>query len=60
MGLRCICKWVKLTNSTNFNDAPKYYSYVIDKLLQLKNMLKNDNTPRVTIEIMLLQITRCV
>lgn len=51
---------LKLTNSTNFNDAPKYYSYVIDKLLQLKNMLKNDDTPRVTIEIMLLQITRCV
>lgn len=50
----------KLVNSTNFDDAEKYYSYVIDKLLALKNMLKNDNSPRSTIEIMLLQITRCV
>lgn len=49
----------KLVGSTNFDNAPKYYSYVADKLLQLKNMLKNDNSPRVTIEIMLLQITRC-
>ena len=49
----------KLIGSTNFDNAPKYYSYVADKLLQLKNMLKNDNSPRVTIEIMLLQITRC-
>lgn len=50
----------KLIGSTNFNDAPKYYSYVLDKLLQLKNMLKNDSSPRSTIEIVLLQITRCV
>ncbi len=48
-----------LIASTNFADAPKYYSYVLDKLLTLKNMLKNDNSPRSTIEIGLLQITRC-
>ena len=49
----------RLKNSTNFENAAGYYSYVIDKLLVLKNMLKNDNSPRSTIEIMLLQITRC-
>lgn len=49
----------RLKNSTNFDDAARYYGYVIDKLLNLKNMLKNDNSPRSTIEIILLQITRC-
>lgn len=49
----------KLVGSTNFADAAKYYTYVMDKLLSLKNMLKNDNNPRSTIEIMMLQITRC-
>lgn len=50
----------KLVGSTNFDNAEKYYSYVLDKLLQLKNMLKNDSNPRTTIEIVLLQITRCM
>lgn len=49
----------KLQNSVNFDKAAQYYSYVLDKLLVLKNMLKDDNTPRSTIEIMFLQITRC-
>lgn len=48
-----------LVNSTNFDNAAKYYAYVLDKLLVLKNMLKNDNSPRSTIEILFLQITRC-
>lgn len=50
----------RLKHATNFDNATGYYNYVLDKLLALKNMLKNDNTPRVTIEIMLLQITRCL
>lgn len=50
----------RLKHVTNFDNASGYYNYVLDKLLALKNMLKNDNTPRVTIEIMLLQITRCL
>ena len=49
----------KLKGSTNFNDAAKYYTYVMDKLLSLKIMLKNDNSPKTTIEIVMLQITRC-
>ena len=50
----------RLQASTNFEDASKYYTYIIDRLLGLKNMLKNDNSPRSTIEIIFLQITRCV
>lgn len=50
----------KLQSSINFADAAKYYSYVLDKLLNLKNMLKNDSNPRSTIEIIFLQITRCL
>lgn len=49
----------QLQGSTNFDNASKYYTYVIDKLLVLKNMLKSDNSPRSTIEILFLQITRC-
>ena len=48
-----------LQGATNFDNPSKYYTYVIDKLLVLKNMLKNDNSPRSTIEILFLQITRC-
>ena len=48
-----------LQAATNFDSASKYYTYVIDKLLVLKNMLKNDSSPRSTIEIIFLQITRC-
>ena len=50
----------KLQSSINFADAAKFYSYVLDKLLNLKNMLKNDSNPRSTIEIIFLQITRCL
>ena len=49
----------QLQGSTNFDNASRYYTYVIDKLLVLKNMLKNDSSPRSTIEILFLQITRC-
>lgn len=49
----------QLQSSTNFDNAGRYYAYVLDKLLSLKNMLKSDNSPRSTIEILFLQITRC-
>lgn len=49
-----------LQGATNFDNSSKYYTYVIDKLLVLKNMLKNDSSPRSTIEILFLQITRCM
>ena len=50
----------KVQSSTNFANASSYYNYVIDKLLLLKNMLKTDSSPRSTVEVVLLQICRCV
>lgn len=49
-----------IVQSTNIDGASNYYTYVLDKLLGLKSMLRNDNAPRSTIEIVFLQITRCV
>ena len=49
-----------LQYSTNISNADKYFMYVVDKLLELKNMLKNDSSPRSTIEVIFLQIARCV
>lgn len=50
----------KLKNSINFDNADKYYYYLIDKLLELKNMLKNDNDTFSTIQVMFIKMTRCV
>jgi DNA polymerase-3 subunit gamma/tau len=43
----------------NFDNAPAYYSWVLDKLLDLKQKLKGDSYPKETVEIALLQIARC-
>ena len=48
----------KLKNSTNFEDSLNYYMYIANQLLDLKNMLKNDNNMRSTIEVMFLKMTR--
>ena len=48
-----------LKKSTNFDNPSAYYSYVVDKLLSLKQLIKNDSAIKVTIEVGLLQITRC-
>ena len=50
----------KLIASTNFDNPGSYYCYVIDKLLELKNMLKNDTVPRDTIEVMFTRLCRGV
>lgn len=50
----------KLISSTNFDNPGRYYCYVIDKLLELKNMLKNDVSPRDTIEVMFTRLCRGV
>lgn len=47
-----------IINLINFENPTKYYNYVLDKLLELKNTLKNDTDTKATIEIMFLQITR--
>ena len=48
----------KIVKSTNFDNSEKYYMYVIDKLLELKNMIKTDSNARLTVEVVLLQISR--
>ena len=50
----------KLDFSVNFNDNIKYFNYIIDKLLELKNMIKNDNTEKITIQVVFNQISRFV
>ena len=47
-----------LINIVNLENVNKYYLYIIDKLLELKNMLKLDNNPKSTIEIIFLQLVR--
>lgn len=49
----------ELEMSVNFEESSKYYSYVLDKLLVLKQSLKNDSNIKSTIIVSFLQITRC-
>ena len=43
----------------NFDNSSGYYSYVMNKILELKNMIKTDNYPFYSIQTILLQIARC-
>lgn len=47
-----------LKKSTNFDDASKYYMYIVDNLLELKNNIKNDTSIRTTVEATFLHISR--
>ena len=49
----------QLEGITNFDNASNYYSYLVDKLLSVKNMLKEDQDIKSTLEIGLLNIARC-
>lgn len=44
--------------STNFENAEKYYMVIVDKLLNLKSKIRNDSSPRTTVEATFLNITR--
>ena len=46
----------KLKFSIGFDNANNYYQYITDKLLVLKNMLKNDTSPKSTIEVVFTQM----
>ena len=48
----------RIVKSTNFDNAEKYYMFVVDRLLELKNMIKTDPNARLTVEVVLLQIAR--
>lgn len=49
----------ELDNVINFDNPSKYYNYVVDKLLNLKNMIKYDTNIKSTVEVVMLQIARC-
>ena len=49
----------EMRRASNFDNSLSYYNYVVDKLLNLKNMLKTDIRPKDTIEVMLMDIARC-
>ena len=48
----------RLKNSINFENALQYYMYIVNQLLDLKNMIKNDNNIKSTIEVMFLKMSR--
>lgn len=47
-----------LKASVNFENPEKYYMYIVDKLLELKNRIKNDTSVRTTVETTFLHISR--
>jgi len=47
-----------LDKATNIEGATQYYLRIIDKLLELKNMIKADTATKSCIEVVLLQIAR--
>lgn len=50
---------MELDNSINFDNSSKYYSYLLDRLLDLKQSLKNDSNIKSTIIVSFLKLTRC-
>jgi DNA polymerase-3 subunit gamma/tau len=47
-----------MLNATNFDNNSKYYMYIVNTLLELKNMVKADSDIRSTLEVMFLRMTR--
>lgn len=47
-----------IKNIINFDSPINYYNYVMSKLLELKNMLKNDTDSSSTVRVVCLQIAR--
>ena len=48
----------ELDNVINIQDATKYFTYVIDRVLDTKNMIKSDSQIRASIEVMFLRFAR--
>ena len=48
----------RLKNSTNFQDSLNYYMYIVNQLMELKALIKNDTNIKTTIEIMFIKMTR--
>ena len=49
----------QLKHTVGIQNATNYFGYVIDKLLELKNMTKNDSDVYTTIQVVMLKICRC-
>lgn len=47
-----------LDKSTNFDNAEKYYMFIVDRLLELKTKIKNDVSIRTTVEVAFLHMAR--
>lgn len=47
-----------LKSATNFASPGKTYGYIVNKLLELKNYLKDDTNPKATVEVCLLSLAR--
>ena len=47
-----------LKNSINFESAEKYYMHIVDRLLELKTMIKNDTSIKTTVEATFLRMAR--
>ena len=50
----------QVEHCTNFDKVSEYYMYLLDNLLNLKQMLKNDSNIKDTITVSLIKLTRCV
>lgn len=50
----------QLEFAIGFDNATQYYNYYVDKLLDLKNMLKNDSEPYQTVVVMFNKMCRLV
>lgn len=48
----------QVKNCISLENASQYYSYIVDKMLELKNFIKNDATIKSTIEVMILKMIR--
>lgn len=49
----------KVKFCTNIEGANNYYTYLIDKLLDIKVLVKNDLNIKTTLEVMFLKLCRC-
>lgn len=49
----------ELKHVTAFENSKQYYSYVLKKVIELKEMVKTDQYPLYSIQTILLQIARC-
>ena len=47
-----------LNRVSKFDNSMQYYNYYIDKLLELKELMKNDLNIKLTVQVMFLKMTR--